>query len=59
MQELTAFICSWPFSAIALRAAFLGTGAVQVFAQVLQDGLRRGGARDFAQLALEIETDGL
>ena len=67
MQELTAFMSSLPFSqradhhragaAVAFGAAFLGAGAVQVLAQVLQDGLRRRGVAHFAHGALIVETD--
>jgi len=44
-------------AAIAFGAAFLGAGAVQVVAQVLQNGLSRRGIAHFAHAALIVETD--
>ena len=44
-------------AAVAFGAAFLGAGAVQILAQMLQDGAGRRHVADLVELALIIETD--
>ena len=46
-------------AAVAFSAAFLGAGAMPVFAQMLEHGARCGDARDLVDGPLAIKADGL
>ena len=70
MQALTAFSASAPCAssspidhragaAVAFRAAFLGAGAMQIFAQMLKHSARARARAHLAHGALVIKADGL